>query len=499
MLLSPKTRVEDLLKTYPFLEEFLPRYNPHFAKLLNPETRNTTRNTIGKILTLEMAASNADVELSVFIQDLKDAIKSQTGQEVGILTPEELAERAKRIKQILVELHASGGKNVEQMQARFAKEIADVSPSEIAEIEQQMIADGVTEAEITSMCDLHVAVFRESLDEQDTPGMQPGHPVHTFRAENREFEKLARRFSELTRDAGESALAERAGDLRDVLDNLAKVDIHYARKENQLFPYLEKHGVQGPPQVMWSVHDQIRDHIKVLKASIDGGKLDQVKQISVKLTGAVLDMIYKEEQILFPMALEKLSEAEWVEIRNGESEIGYAFVKPGDEWKPEAEEKSKPTSDVNQGEMMDLKDLPDTLAKNTRLPLDVGVLTLEQINVMLKTLPIDVSFVDEHDEVRYYSGTEDRIFPRSPGVIGRQVKNCHPPKSVHIVERIVAEFKAGSKDSAEFWIQMNEKFLHIRYFAMRDADGNYRGTLEVSQDVTGIRKLEGENRLLDWE
>jgi len=495
MLLSPKTRVEDLLKTYPFLEEFLPRYNPHFEKLLNPEARNT----IGKIATLEMAASSADIEVAGFILALKEAIKDQTGQEVGILTPEELAERAKRIKQILAELHASGGKNVEQMQTRFAKEIADVSPTEIAEIEQQMIADGVTEAEITSMCDLHVAVFRDSLDEQDTPGMQPGHPVHTFRAENREFEKLARRFSELTRDTDEKTLAERADELIKALDDLSKVGIHYARKENQLFPYLEKHGVGGPPQVMWAVHDQIRDHIKVLKASIDGGKLDQVKQISVKLTGAILDMIYKEEQILFPMALEKLSEAEWVEIRNGESEIGYAFVKPGEEWKPETEDKSEPTSDVNQGGMMDLKDLPDALAKNTRLPLDVGALTLEQINVMLKTLPIDVSFVDEHDEVRYYSGTEDRIFPRSPGVIGRQVKNCHPPKSVHIVERIVAEFKAGSKDSAEFWIQMNEKFLHIRYFAMRDADGNYRGTLEVSQDVTGIRKLEGQNRLLDWK
>lgn len=147
---------------------------------------------------------------------------------------------------------------------------------------------------------------------------------------------------------------------------------------------------------------------------------------------------------------------------------------------------------------MDLSDLPQALAENTRLPLDTGGLTLKQINLMLEHLPVDLSFVDESDEVRYYSDTADRVFPRSPGVIGRKVQNCHPPKSVHIVEKILDAFKAGSKDVAEFWIQLHGKFVHIRYFALRDRDGNYKGTLEVSQDVTNIRNLEGQRRLLDW-
>jgi len=495
MLLSPKTKVAALLEAYPFLEEFLPRYNPEFKKLLDPEVRGT----IGKIATLEMAASDADIEVTRFIADLQDAIRRETGEEVGVMTPQELAERAKRIKQILAELHAAGGKNVEELKKRFAAEIADVSPTEIAEIERQMIADGVTEAEITAMCDLHVAVFRDSLDEQDSPDMQPGHPVHTFRAENTEFGKLARRLSELTRDADAKTLAERADDLREVLDALAKIDIHYTRKENQLFPYLERHGVHGPPQVMWSIHDQVRDHIKALSTALAQGEFAEVSERAPKLVGTVLDMIYKEEQILFPMALEKLSETEWVEIRDGESEIGYAFVKPGDKWKPKIKNEVKPNSGANQGGIMELKDLPHTLAKSTRLPLDVGALTLEQINIMLKTLPIDISFVDENDELRYYSGTAERIFPRSPGVIGRKVQNCHPPKSVHIVEKILAEFKAGSKDVAEFWVEVKGRFIHIRYFALRDEEGNYRGTLEVSQDVTAIRSLEGEKRLLDWK
>jgi len=495
MLLSPKTRVAELLKAFPFLEEFLPRYNPKFKKLLNP----VARKTIGKIATLQMAASNADIEVTRFIADLRDAIKSQTGQEVGIMSAEEIAKRAKRIRQILEELHAAEGKNIEELQARFAAEIKDVSPTEIAEIEQQLIKTGISEEEITSMCDLHVAVFRESLDKQDSPGMQPGHPVHTFRAENREFEKLARRLSELTRDADEKTLAERKDDLEEVLDNLGKIDIHYTRKENQLFPYLEKHGVQGPPQVMWGVHDQIREHLKAVRVGLTQGNLQAVKERSSKLAGAVLDMIYKEEQILYPMALEKLSEEEWIEIRKGEPEIGYAFVSPGDEWKPETGEEIKEKTLDSQGGLMDLKDLPEAVAKNTRLPLDEGNLTLEQINIMLKNLPVDISFVDENDELRYYSETRERIFPRSPGVIGRKVQNCHPPKSVHVVNKILEEFKKGSKDSAEFWIEVKGRFIYIRYFAMRDADGNYRGTLEVSQDVTEIRKLEGERRLLDWE
>ncbi|MQY71937.1 PAS domain-containing protein [bacterium] len=139
------------------------------------------------------------------------------------------------------------------------------------------------------------------------------------------------------------------------------------------------------------------------------------------------------------------------------------------------------------------------MMNDSSLSLDTGQLSIDQINIMLKHLPVDVSFVDESDELRYYSDTADRIFARTPAVIGRKVQNCHPPKSVHVVNKILEEFKKGSKDSAEFWIEVKGRFIYIRYFAMRDADGNYRGTLEVSQDVTEIRKLEGERRLLDWE
>jgi len=137
--------------------------------------------------------------------------------------------------------------------------------------------------------------------------------------------------------------------------------------------------------------------------------------------------------------------------------------------------------------------------KRTSIGLDTGALTIEQVNLMLKHLPVDVSFVDETDTVAYYSASPNRIFSRVPAVIGRKVQKCHPPESVHIVDRILDAFRRGEKSSAEFWIPLGGKFVLIRYFAMRDGQGAYRGCLEVSQDVTSIRTLEGQKRLLDWK
>jgi hypothetical protein len=194
------------------------------------------------------------------------------------------------------------------------------------------------------------------------------------------------------------------------------------------------------------------------------------------------DMIYKEEHILFPMTLETLSDDDWAKVMTGEGEIGYAWIEPEKGWRP--------TSAATQVEMM--------TGKVGSLNLDTGQLTVEQVNLMLTHLPVDLSFVNANDEVIYYSNTEDRIFPRSPGIIGRTVQNCHPPKSVDVVEKILDEFKSGSKDTADFWIQMRGRFIYIRYFAVRDSNGTYKGCLEVSQDVTDIRSLQGEKRLLDW-
>jgi hypothetical protein len=196
------------------------------------------------------------------------------------------------------------------------------------------------------------------------------------------------------------------------------------------------------------------------------------------------DMVTKEEKILFPMCLEMFDEADWARVKKGEEEIGYAWIASAPAWSP-----------APQGCWPAAAGAPAGGA----VPLDTGALTVEQIDLMLTALPVDISFVDETDTVVYYSATPERIFPRSPGVIGRKVQNCHPPKSVDVVERILEAFRSGERDVAEFWIETGGKFVHIRYFALRDRAGAYKGTLEVSQNVTAIRGLRGERRLLDWD
>jgi DUF438 domain-containing protein len=269
--------------------------------------------------------------------------------------------------------------------------------------------------------------------------------------------------------------------LAPLVEKLSQIDLHYLRKENQLFPILEKHSITAPSQVMWALHDDIRTALKSCRAGVRDAQVPEVFSSIKYAMKSISDMIYKEEQILFPMAKDLLTDEEWLAVRSGEAEVGYAWITPGTGW------------------LSDAVPSATSAAPHQDLLLDTGHLSLTQLNLMLKHLPIDISFVNEQDEVLYYSALKERLFPRSPGVIGRKVQNCHPPKSMNMVQKILDEFKAGRRDSADFWIQMKGKFILIRYFAVRDNQGVYRGTLEVSQDVTDIKKLEGQKRLLDWD
>jgi DUF438 domain-containing protein len=235
---------------------------------------------------------------------------------------------------------------------------------------------------------------------------------------------------------------------------------------------------------MWAVHDDIRAHLKEFRKAVELGDAEPIVRTGSWVLQEIRDMINKEEKILFPMVVERLDEADWVRVKKGEEEIGYAWIPPAPAWSPASAGTPGPGTAGAAGQA---------------IPLDTGALTVEQIDLMLTRLPVDVSFVDENDTVVYYSGTPDRIFPRTPGVIGRKVQNCHPPKSAGVVERILKAFRSGERDVAEFWIESHGKFIDIRYYAMRDKAGTYKGTLEVSQDVTGFRRLQGERRLLDWD
>ncbi|MHC5079738.1 MAG: DUF438 domain-containing protein [Planctomycetota bacterium] len=483
MDLSANTKIHELLKAYPFLEDFLARYNPKFEKLKSP----VLRATVGRIASLKMAASIGEVDLSRLLADLAAEIERQAGEKVGIdvATPsgaEMRSERIEVLKGIIQDLHDGG--DLASARERFALAVKDVAASEIAEMEQQLIREGMPVEEVQRLCDVHVGAFREALDEHPAVETPPGHPVHTYMAENRKIERFLNRLAKTVRELEQGGgLPDRETPFHEVLESLIPLeglDNHYTRKENQLFPLLEKHGVEGPSKVMWGVHDEIRALAKKVRSAAASGKGSEMQSLAPEFIRVVSEMIYKEEKILFPMSLDTLSEEEWIEVRRGEDELGYAFAKPGTDW---------PATSVVKGE--------SPMKESGKLDLNTGQLSSEQIDLILTHLPVDISFVDENDVVRYYSGGE-RHFPRTPAVIGRKVQNCHPPKSVDIVERIVKAFKDGTRDAAAFWIQHHGKFLHIRYFAIRDTQGRYRGCLEVGQDITEIKELEGEQRLLDW-
>jgi len=393
--------------------------------------------------------------------------------------------RRERLKGIVQDLHE--GSDIKAVRKRFAELIRNVSPEEIAQMEQALIAEGVPVEQVQKVCDVHVQVFEQALGRQRKSRVLSGHPVHTYLEENKAVRKVLKRIRPLLRQISRGARTE---EFEKELEQLKRIEIHYQRKENQLFPYLERVDFTGPSKVMWGKHDEIRAQLRELETAYREQDWARSTSVGRGLLRAIRRMIFMEEKILFPISLKKLSDKQWAEIRRGEAEIGYAWVQPGNLWDPSVVIASSEARATGQG---------DVAAQSpAEMPLDVGKLNLEQINLMLKNLPLDVTYVDEKDRVRYYSQGRERIFPRSPAVIGRAVQNCHPPASVHVVEKILDSFKRKEKDQAEFWLTLKDRFIHIRYFAIYDREGEYRGVVEVSQDVTDIRALKGQRRLLDW-
>lgn len=391
------------------------------------------------------------------------------------------------LRDIIRDLNAGG--DVEALKKRFAALAEDLSGAEIGAMEQELLDEGLPEEKIRKLCDIHLKVFEESLEAQPAPAAVPGHPLHTLAEENKALKgvlaEIHGALAEIKPGPGTEIPPADAARLKDLLDYLSQVEKHYLKKENQLFPRLEGKGITGPSKVMWAVHDDIRAHLKDLKRALLLGNANLVLRSAAWVLHEIEDMVGKEEKILFPMSLEALDESDWVRVKEGEEEVGYAWIAPAPAWPPVT---------AGPAETAEAAGAP-----RGAISLDTGRLSAGQIDLMLTRLPVDISFVDENDTVVYYSAAPGRVFPRSPGVIGRKVQNCHPPKSLDVVERILRAFRSGERDEAQFWIESGGRFIHISYFAMRDGKGAYRGSLEVTQDATAIRGLRGERRLLDWD
>lgn len=397
--------------------------------------------------------------------------------------------RKKVLREIITDLHE--GKPLAAVKARFDGVVKDLAPGELSAVEQSLINEGLPITEVQRLCDVHSAIFRDALEQTPAMSVTPGHPVHTFQQENRALEKLIGNeikplLSELRKAAADKQKAV-ALSITEKLNLLWDIDKHYSRKENLLFPYLEKYGITAPPQVMWGVDDEIRAQLKETKklaaayqSDLQGDLISKAEDTLERIN----EMIFKEEKILLPMALETLAEDEWQQILMDSDEIGYCLVEPAKGWKPakSAALSAALTQETEQG---------------NSIKLDTGILRLQELELIFRHLPVDLTFVDKNDTVKFFSATKDRIFPRTRTIIGRKVENCHPPASVHIVDQLVADFKSGKKDQEDFWIHMGEKYVSIRYFAIRDAQGDYQGTLEVTQDIAELQKITGEKRIAD--
>ena len=424
-------------------------------------------------------------------------------------------ERIRTLKAVVRGLHK--GEDPAAVKARLEDLVRQCDAGEIAAMEQELIADGVPVEQIMGMCDLHSQVVRDLLVEREHAPVAPGHPVDVFRRENvalgEKSQALRAVLAELTSGADDAAVNEDAlGRCLDLFNELMDVDKHYSRKENLLFPFLERHGITGPSKVMWGKDDEVREFLKALGAALAekdatvGEWKVVVETVAAPALDALEEMIVKEEKILLPMSLQSLNESEWGEVWSQSPEIGWCLVDPEGEYRPSEPEGPEIPEQVARDADRDGIALnviqpgaPRPKATSGALVFPTGSLGLEQLKAIFRTLPVDLTFVDADDRVRFFSEGPNRVFMRPKTVIGRKVQHCHPPASVHVVDQIVTDFRSGRQNVAEFWITLGDQFVHIRYFAVRDEQGEYMGTLEVTQDLTKERALEGERRLVQYD
>lgn len=387
-----------------------------------------------------------------------------------------------------------GRLTAEEAQQQIAEKVGKVSPYHLAYIEQTM-----TE-EVEDECvreDIH-RVLHMLGNNMDTtrPNLPEDHPLNHYIRENDEMRKLLLAVEDLVQ------YPVIKNQWLELYDQIGQYPIHYHRKQNQLYPVLEKKGFMRPSTTMWTFDDLVRDHIRNAQRLLDEGKEEEFIALQPQLVAYARDLMEKEEFILFPTSLALISDEEFEDMKSGDREIGFAFFTPEEK----APTNTSATTATAQPDGSFAQELQALLAKhgygmggNQVLDVATGKLTLEQINLIYKHLPIDISYVDENELVCFYSDTDHRIFPRSKNVIGREVMNCHPKKSAHVVREVIDKLRSGEQDKAEFWINKPGVFIYILYVAVRDAEGRFRGVLEMMQECSHIRELEGSRTLLTWE
>ncbi len=400
--------------------------------------------------------------------------------------------REKRIelmKKLLIDMD-KGLITPEEIKERFKEVLANVHPVEIAIIENALIVnEHFPQEKIQNLCGVHIDIFKDAVD-KEKPIVSKGHPLNLLFEEHRIILELLRELSNISKKL---LNVNNENEFRAILKGnfelfwqVMEIESHMLREENALFPFLEKHEIIQPAKIMWTEHDSLRARFKELKEylqNIDNLDLAKAKLISTLLL-YIVDLktqhIFKENKILFPSAIDKLTEEEWSQVFKDMDEIGYASFTP---------EETK----MHKGNVMSMSNMGSK--DEMYINLDTGKFNVQELEALFETFPVEFTFINADDVVQYFNRGDRRVFVRTKAVIGRTVQNCHPPKSVHIVEKILNDFKENKRNEADFWININGRLIYIRYFAVRDKNGTYLGTLEFTQDITDIKNIEGEKRI----
>jgi len=401
---------------------------------------------------------------------------------------ESTARRKEVLKHMILQLHK--GTAPAAVRTQLIRTLGQVPYDDVVEVEQELINEGLPVEEVLKLCDLHSQALKGAITLEKARKVPPGHPVDTFKQENQalrqELKALDSLYDLLRKASRDADLADLLSQVRERFNALSDVEKHYSRKEHLVFPFLEKHGITGPSTVMWGKDDEVRELIKAALEALQAGPLNQdevqglLALVLQPASDAIDEMIFKEEQILLPMASDTLTEDEWHAVYNQSLEIGFCLYDPEEKW-----------AAAEQAAAVE--------RQSEKITFPSGSMTPQELTAVLGALPFDLTFVDKDDRVRFFTQGADRVFVRSRAVLGRKVQLCHPPKSVHIVQQILDDFRAGRESRAPFWINFKGRFIHIDYVALRDEAGEYLGTLEITQDLTEKRQLEGEQRLLQYD
>lgn len=400
-----------------------------------------------------------------------------------------MANLGKERQQALLKIlhYIQDGGDFTEAKKMFQESFDKVDVSEITAAERELIAQGLDPRKIQYLCNVHADVFKGNIKENaaNPDFATPGHPVNTLKQENVVIKSLVNDYllpnlKEWEKDHSEQTLSK----IKQALSDLATIGKHYARKETSFFPLMTKYGITAPPQVMWGVDDKIRRLIKEANNVVNENDVDPAKlrKIIDEVSHEVLEMIFKEEEIMVPMIDEVASPADWGNVKDEEKQIGYTLINPPMNWKPKEEPKIAGPLSVDH-------------LSSLFINFKEGALNLEQLSAILDLLPFALTFVDENDKVAYFGGGA-AIFPHSKNAIGNSVFSCHTPESKPIVEKIFQDLHSGEKKVVTYWFKpkMLGRMLYLRYYAVHNKDGKYLGCLEVAEDITDIQKLSGQKK-----